>query len=470
MSKCLWLSVVVALFLGAAAFGQTATTQATSRASRPSKVRIPVAQIGDKTYALEDLFGVTLEEFDEQFEKQISSWTDDKLRGAIPPSKPTKGLSRKELIRTYRDCYLSGSLTPAMARLAYGYLARRVADELGINLEEYYDLDALRKRLDAEVRFHEWLTVNARTTDVATVQRVGRELLDESVSEASAKWLIDGNSDQTRVRILRMSEFYRRFRDMPEFSAACMVAHDTLAEACTSGVYYSMAKSKCDAMLAALYEVTIQGYSGDEESLRSAIRALLTEDGSIAQLGFKKMATILAKIDPAVVCHIRQVTLMGDDLPGVGFLARENRENYRLYTWAQPLRKDQAQAVSSLAKARAWELAYNRFKPTVTSLGGQWEYMDALALAVLRGGRDVMYEDTHNYVRKPFPTALLTELEQSRGVVHTYAARVADAQARGDKERLRSLVAEMKKRAAETKLPNLKRNFGTLINFAEQAK
>lgn len=425
----------------------------------------PLFLVGDKSYTLKDLIGVTEAQLRQRFQSYIKDMDDKELirymtdqdRAEVGRAAP---IQRRSLMEEFAfRSYQHPLLRHAIEMILVAGITENILRDQGIDANDYFDLELLRASRRKESRYINILYTDPdrQDKDDALLEKLNETL---GIHYDKARW----RKTRAGVRVLgplrRLEiEFCRRSPHFEESSVKTILAHALLEQVCAKGSYYHKARRLAILHESAFDVYEIIGYSGDKAALEAFLRSV-TKDGFILERGVERLLDTLKVASPSVSFRTSVKAgwdVVAERLP-IGVLTELEPSRYRILGWHMRYDPEGVNATGKTVfdltvKKYAYDLAARDYYPEVRLYSKLVPHIPSSVIGSLRNdGLLIAGAEMHrgNYVKKPYPAELFDACREAKSKRETFAVRAALAVAANDKKAAQQLVSQL---TAESKKP-----------------
>jgi len=410
-------------------------------------------RVGDKTYTLEDIAGVPEKQLRQRFRAEIKDRTDeqlmkpldDKAKQALlflPPEK-----KRVALEEPWWHDTLFPLLLGTLDILALAATAENIIREQGVDVESYFDLDAIRTTIRKEVRYIDLLYTDP--DDKSKDKLLLRQLIEVvGIPQDEKRWL-EARATLRRFPPLRRwtADFCRRSPLYEEIGVKAVLAYWLVRQAAEQGSYHRKALERTTIDFSAFAVYEIEGYAGDRAALDTFFRSII-KDGLIPEPGVEVLLLAFRKEFPGTTLRasLKLGSQMLQDPEPLGVLMERGPGRYRIVGWhgRVPFQKGN-KAHEMTLEGHAFHLAAEDYFPVIEPCRKNVPYL--ASKGSLRGDALLRFVAPDvprgKYVKKPYPAELFDTFREARARRQTFVVRAAAATANKDTAAATALVKDL---------------------------
>ncbi len=276
--------------------------------SAPGSARaadLPLFRVADKNYTLEDVAGLTEDKLREQFRAEIKGMTvkelmrftsDENQREAAKiPEGQRRAFVEQRAFLDVQQALLRHSLE----RIITAAIAENIIKDQAVNVEEYYDVDLIRRCVRNQIRFIGKLRTayNEKEKDESLLEELNREL---GIDWNKKYWLTTREAIRREHALQQWGGMYWMSPIYEDVSVKAVLASALVRDAWTRGHYHRKATE-----LAVIHQSTFEVYEVsefpvDKASLEEFFRSITTQDGVIRERGLIAFVDAVRKFSPTI--------------------------------------------------------------------------------------------------------------------------------------------------------------------------
>lgn len=418
----------------------------------------PVLKVDNKHYFLKDLLGFTEAEYRAEVRRRCKRLNDDELKAAIlrlGHHKARQAIEaaedRDELEQVAIEITLQRAVERSIAFPIAANIMRKIFSRHGTSLEEYCDVDAIRKlamkRPNVKKRILEMHEKGVSYDEIAAT--VNKEFEVQKNLEFTAQTVRYSIEDKG-ISPAGITEFLFENGQLKEEWACSAILSDVLRGTYDDDSYYcTLAAAETIRSMSMLRRLQIHQYSGSVEPLNEIAKNIVNDQGMMARAGASTVERWLSQFDLGAYATGEDV-FSGDVLERgrndlhavVGKVERNTHESYSIFGLKKIWSVDN-EAYRSVHKGAAASLALADYYPEVVVwLPEQHSLSDRIVpittLFMLQGpfrpGR---------LLKKPYPAEYFDDWKRNQGKMQTFLMRAALVSIQKDAEAADALMGEL---------------------------